>query len=302
MPFIPNMFKVDDMRKAILQDFPDVPITSVKLVNNGWDNAVLEVNGEYIFRFPKDGTYKFEEEVWLLEFLRGKITLSIPDPKFIGKSLTYMGYKKIEGGDLTEAIFATLTESEKERVAYDMANFLAEFHRAVSIDTFQKFHTTEESTHTRVEDLFGILASVISDKPILDLISETIEELASIVEDTRDRVVLYHDLHTENVAFDPVSKKLRGIFDFGDASVGDVHREFGGLRGPDRWLFEHVIAAFEVLTGRKISRRRAMLYMRVGVMYDLAEHIDQPETRIYQDAIRKIASWVQERDIYKTEQ
>src|SRR5579864_6868154 len=218
MPFIPNTFEVEDLKKVILQDFPDMPITSAKLLNNGWDNVVLEINAQYIFRFPKDEGYRFAEEIKLLELLRGKITLAIPDPEFIGKSLVYMGYKKVEGGDMTEDIFNSLSDEQKDVLAFDLANFLAEFHRTTAIAKFVELNPVTEEMEIQIENPYENLESIISDKPTLYFISETIDEYKSILENKSEQVVLYNDLHTENMAFDPISKKLNGVFDFGDVT------------------------------------------------------------------------------------
>jgi hypothetical protein len=34
--------------------FPEIEIRSTRLATNGWDNDVLIVNDEYVFRFPSD--------------------------------------------------------------------------------------------------------------------------------------------------------------------------------------------------------------------------------------------------------
>lgn len=41
-------------------------------LENGWDNRVLEVDGEFIFRFPRDATFPSELELRVLERVRGK--------------------------------------------------------------------------------------------------------------------------------------------------------------------------------------------------------------------------------------
>ena len=45
-----------------------------------------------------------------------------------------MGYRKILGGDLTKEIFDSLSVEEKERLIFDLANFLHEMHGAISVE------------------------------------------------------------------------------------------------------------------------------------------------------------------------
>jgi hypothetical protein len=51
--------------------FPDIPGTKPRWIPAGWENSVLEIDGEYIFRFPNTkGRWAHQKrEVTILEWL-----------------------------------------------------------------------------------------------------------------------------------------------------------------------------------------------------------------------------------------
>lgn len=114
--------------KMIQEDYPDFNIKSIKPLKSGWDNFVLEINQIYIFRFPKSPNFKLDKEIKILKRLNGKVTLKIPIYEFIGKQTPYVGYKKIIGQSLSSCTLELLTSKNKNFLAYDVANFLNEFH------------------------------------------------------------------------------------------------------------------------------------------------------------------------------
>lgn len=117
------------IRQIIQSDFPEIKIKSARLIANGWDNIVVEINGEYIFRFPKKkDECRTDVEIKLLKFLKNKISLLIPRIEFFGNKYVYFGYRKIQGVPLTKKILDSLKKEEREKLIFDIANFLFEFH------------------------------------------------------------------------------------------------------------------------------------------------------------------------------
>ncbi len=72
MSHVHKTFSAETLKAAVVNDFPELYIQSFSLINNGWDNVAVLVNGEYIFRFPKDEEVDFDRELRVLSFLRGK--------------------------------------------------------------------------------------------------------------------------------------------------------------------------------------------------------------------------------------
>lgn len=298
MKIISN-FELNTIQGVITTDFPDLKIEKITLIDNSWDNVVVEINDQIIFRFPKDDGVNFDIEVKILNLLQGKISLQIPKIEFLGKSLTYMGYNKIQGGDLTHEIFNSLNSEQKEKLIYDLANFLFEMHRSISPDEARKIGIEYEALPSYSRSVKSVLPSKLTNKSVLDFMEVTIKEYENIIQEKMELVFLHNDLHTDNMAFDVNAKKLNGVFDFGDSMIGDVNMDFYPLYKFDPYFMKAVAEKYQELTGRKLNLRRMVIYGRVNELSDLAELIDQPESTVYKNAIMRIEKWSLEIDLFK---
>ncbi|MBI2639511.1 MAG: aminoglycoside phosphotransferase family protein [Candidatus Sungbacteria bacterium] len=306
MKILPK-FDLDIIKAAIASDFPELKIKKITLIDNGWDNVVVEINDNMIFRFPKDNKFtfyknektSFDTEVEILGILKNKISLQIPQIEFLGKSFTYMGYPKIHGGNLTTEIFDSLNSEQKEKLTFDLANFLREIHASISPDEARKIGVVNEDLPSYSRSIKSVLPNKINNKSVLNFVEATVEEYESLIQEKVELVFLYNDLHTENMAFDATAKKLNGVFDFGDIMVGDVNMDFYPLYKFDPYFMKAVAGKYQKLTGRKLNLRRMVIYGRINELSDLAELIDQPESAVYKNAIIRIEKWNLEMDLFK---
>src|SRR6185295_250005 len=76
-----------------------------------------------------------------------------------------------------------------------------------------------------------------------------------------DRVLVHGDLGLHNLALDPDTDAVAGVFDYGDACLADRHRDFRYLVfdvDVDEPL-EAALAVYEPATGVRIDRARVLL-------------------------------------------
>ena len=199
------------------------------MIDNGWDNVVVEMNDELIFRFPRDAEIMFKTELEILELLQEKITLPIPHVQFLGKSYTY---------------------------------------------------------HTR-------------DTLVLDFAEQTVREYNAMTQEKTEYVVLYNDLHTENMAFDAGTGRLNGLVDFSDVTTGDINRDFSSLYRFDPSFMKAVAEKYQELTGRLLNPRRMVVYARINELCDLAEYVDKPQSEIHKNAVTRANKWSKEMDLFE---
>ena len=202
-----------------------IPINSVTLISSGWDNLVADVNGEWIFRFPRtlEAKANIEKEAILLDRLHGHITMPIPHYEFTGPDSLFVGYKKLQGGPLTKELYATLSDDERNSIADDIALFLHELHQAISVEEAQKmgYKLYKVPVAWIKSDLLGTLANPDVER----IISEALFYLSTHT--TSQLVLAHNDLHGDNLAFDYSLRKITGIFDFSDAVIGDFAIDLG---------------------------------------------------------------------------
>lgn len=290
MKILPT-FDINTIKNTIQNDFPSILIKNIKLITNGWDNMVAEINDEYIFRFPKDTDCTFNHEIKILDYLQDKTSILIPKIEFIGKSYTYMGYKKIPGNDLTKEIYDLLSLDEKKKLIFDLANFLKEFHSSISVEQVKKIGLELEDYKSYLDLINKRLNNRFDDVQISSFIERTCKEFLTMASEKQNIVVLYNDLHTENIAFDNINKRVVGIFDFGDVMIGDIHFEFHQLYKFDPNLMRAVALKYQELTGVNLELRRMVISARINELCNLAEFIDKPDSRVYKNAITNIEKW-----------
>ena len=80
---------IDVYITLIKQNFPQLPMRTVKPITKGWDSFVSEVNEELIFRFPtrQDVIEPFYRELRLLPVLEQLLSTPIPHFEYIGRAV-----------------------------------------------------------------------------------------------------------------------------------------------------------------------------------------------------------------------
>jgi aminoglycoside 2''-phosphotransferase len=237
------------IRSVLEKEAPGLNIHSVKLISTGWDNFVAEVNGEWIFRFPRTEAFcsLLERECILLDYLHGKITMPIPYYEFKGSDTIFVGYRKILGQPLEEELYFSLSEEVRQHIAGSLALFLHQLHQSVSIEQAIMWgYKNYEVPFDWIEnDLFGTLPSIEMERIVKEAL-----EYAKANPTQPDYLVLTHnDLHGDNFAFDPILQQVSGVFDFSDAIVGDYAIEFAKLFLVDQDLAIRCFEAYNKLNG-----------------------------------------------------
>ena len=85
----------EEVRSLLTNDLPQLQINEVRPIQTGRENFVVEVNGSWIFRFPRDERFWSTAELKLLQYLDGRLPLPTPSIEFVGHWPLYMGYPKL---------------------------------------------------------------------------------------------------------------------------------------------------------------------------------------------------------------
>jgi len=287
----------DHLLRLIKADFPALDIRTSRLATNGWDNDVVIVNEEYVFRFATEPHTPLDVEMAVLNRLRDKTTLAIPHVEFIGRSATYMGYRMIRGSQLTTPIYRALSASQRTMLARDLARFLVEVHRALSVQDAVSLGVRHENARSYLEEAMTVVHR-IDDQNARSFVETTLRECEEIVAASGIESFLYNDLHGDNVGFDVERGCLNGVYDFGDIAIGDIHREFGPLYRLDKELLEATVACYEQMTGVSLSLRRIVMIQRLDRLADLAMLFGDTGNPEVQKVFEEINEWRNELDIY----
>ncbi len=120
------------VRRVLGGQFPQLELRSVRLLGEGWDNAVWLVDERWVFRFPRReiAVPAVERQVALLPRLAPLLPLPIPQPVFAGRPgddfrWPFFGAPLLPG---REAADASPGDEERGRAARPLAGFLRALH------------------------------------------------------------------------------------------------------------------------------------------------------------------------------
>lgn len=225
------MEKAEEYRKKIGEISPEIAVETVELNTDGLMNDVAIVNGELVFRFPKH-EYAFahlETEARILRFLKGKITLAVPDPFYTGPGA--MAYRMIPGETLRRDILLRLPEADQQAAAGQLAGFFSELH---GIDVASAgFEIPPADSLVKYEGWVNAYARV-REKVFPMLMPHVREFTRGHFEDFLDDpanfdfepAMVNTDIPPYHIMFDCRARKITGIIDFGCAGLGDPAADF----------------------------------------------------------------------------
>ena len=214
-----------DIKEIIESEF-GLTVHDIFVVGQGLDSIAYLVNYEYIFKQSKhdEARKNLKKETQVLNYIKGKVTLRIPDIEYYCEEYGVCGYKEIKGEKLTPIIYKNMSDDEKDKLAQDIALFLREMHSIPLPDI-------DESELHVIDDYksdYETLRETIYDK-IPDKSKEYLDSLYKrILDDERItkyvRALCHNDLSSNHMIIR--NNKVVGIIDFGDAAVTDRDKDF----------------------------------------------------------------------------
>ena len=244
-------------RHLVESQFPQLAPIAVTNRAQGWDNEALEINGEWIFRFPKraDAALDLERELRLLPQIASRLPLAIPRYEFFGQSgaefpYPFAGYRKLSGTPATHA-----GEINEMAIAAQLGAFLSALH-ALDLDEFSGIEIPRE-TDAPGDYWPGVEAELSSLEAKLGARKTAacrafLRAQESGFASVNSRVLLHADLRDEHILLSQDSSHVAGIIDWTDAAMGDAAHDFAGIwewMGEDSARRAHAIYAREADEG-----------------------------------------------------
>ncbi len=214
--------------EVLNREVPDLSVDSLNIIPTGWDHLVAEVNGEWIFRFPRaEGSVaNLEREKQLLDYLKTHITLPIPHFHYFGTDTAFVGYRKIQGIPLSGKIYTALDLDMQRNIANTLALFFTQLHRGVSVQqALQLGYTSYYPPLEGIEcELFGTLPVDID-----MMLQKAVTYARGDLSKEQNLVFFHKDVSGDNLAFNATTGQIIGVFDFTDAGIGPYSWEIGEL-------------------------------------------------------------------------
>jgi aminoglycoside phosphotransferase (APT) family kinase protein len=123
------------------------------------------------------------------------------------------------------------------------------------------------------------IPQVIDDVGLLRKIDQILRQYEALQPEETDCVLVHGDIGLHNLAFDPDTLMVRGIFDYEEAAWSDRHHDFRYLvfdfDRPE--MLQAALAVYEPAVAVQLSRQRIYLYNAVCAFSFLAYRLGTPD-------------------------
>ena len=259
--------------RRIREEFPDVTWTSHRYLTHGWDHAVLVLDEALVFRAPKAQAYRdaLANEIRLLRYLRPRVDAGTPDYVYESADGSFAGYPLLAGRELDVATFGRLSDTERGRIAEQLATFLTAIHETPK-SIVRECGVSRQDPQKDLEDLRRDTEALVLPRLApreVRVVGAFLAELAGELQSTPSTCLVHGDLSGEHILWDAESQRVN-VIDFSDRSIGDPALDFYGPMGYGQDFAERVL---ELYRGRKDDGllRRAHLYFRRGSLETMAD-------------------------------
>lgn len=222
---------------AIESQFPELAPVRSRYLGEGCDSVAFEVNGSWVFRFPKsdDVERQIEIEGRILPALGAYLPARVPQFAFRGAPSAhypraFCGYAKLPGDP---AILLASDEVALDALVVPIARFLSALH-AFPIADAERAGVPRQPLDEMVQE---VRQDALADLPRVQAVAPEAplagwqRFIGAGVErpGTSREVLLHNDFAAEHVLIDPAGAGITGVIDWSDMAIGDPLVDFAGL-------------------------------------------------------------------------
>jgi len=214
----------------IARQFPQLAPERIERMGVGWDNVAFQVNGRYVFRFPrrKVGADLILNEIRALPVIAPSLGLSVPVPRYVGRPhgdypYPFAGYALIRGRTACEAVW---TDAGRAEIAVSLGRFLAALHTIpITLETLAWAPRDEirradiPFRAAKVQDRLVALRALVPGVNV-GALAALVGRLADTPPQPGPPCWVHGDLYARHLLVDE-RECLCGVIDWGDVHVGD---------------------------------------------------------------------------------
>jgi aminoglycoside phosphotransferase (APT) family kinase protein len=266
----------DTLRAAVLVAFPDLATAPVTVLTQSWDSIALDFDNRLICKFPRSprATAALRREAQILHVLHGRTTLPIPRMSLHPGPLLFSSHPKLQGIHLTTDVYTALPEPAKAALGDTLGLFYAELH-ATPVAAARAAGAADIGPWL-MPDTISLRALPLLRSALRPVAKAALGAWQNMAPDPFGQTYGFFDGHGWNMAFDPATGRLNGIYDFADSGVGPLHQDFvyGNFIATD--LTDRTIAAYLRHSGRPLDPARIDLLTTILRLSELAAAADDP--------------------------
>jgi Phosphotransferase enzyme family len=221
--------------------------------------------GERIARFPasESGSRRLAVERCVLRLIADRCSFRVPRTLFVSEA-GFEVRQMVPGRCDPWGLFERCKQDRElaQRVGRSLGGILAEQHMAIGKAEVTGLLPRRVAWPERSDWIRERLPGVVEDVDLVVIMGRTVERYEAVAVEAGDRVLVHGDVGLHNLAFDPETDTVNGIFDYDGAAWADRHQDFRYLLfdvGREDTL-DAALGVYEPATGRTIDRERIRLY------------------------------------------
>lgn len=225
---------------------------------------------------------RLTREAKLLELLRSRVTFGLPRIQCADSTLQVripvLGAQV--GGEGRERIFAATPHAM--RLADDLGRALAELHHALTNEEAEEIGPAYIDVLPESVVLRARLEGKLPDAHTAKALDRLLDLYGNGEPRAQDFVLVHGDLWGGNMAVDPETGALRGLFDFDDSGLADRHIDFIYFHSFGDDFARRALSAYRDHSGRDASWERVATYHAIAAFAALADMRGKGEDHLLQ--------------------
>ncbi|HTR51821.1 MAG TPA: aminoglycoside phosphotransferase family protein [Kofleriaceae bacterium] len=217
----------------------------------------VQLPGDRMLFVPVDeaGAHRLAAERRLLAALAPRLSFAVPRP--IGPPEAALDLRTRVRGETGIHLHGSLITHTPDAYADDLARLLAELHGAFARDELVRLAPPMRADVYPLPEaqLRAVVASLPAE--IHARVHAALDRYAELA--PTDSVLVHNDIGTHNLAFDPDSHRVIGIFDFEEAAHGDRHHDAKYLPSYGPRITARVLELYRDRTGIELDVPRIRL-------------------------------------------
>jgi aminoglycoside 2''-phosphotransferase len=240
--------------QVVGESYPDLAVEDAQLNRDGQFSHILVVNGEIIFRFPRyaDGVEGLAREVRILRHIQGRVTLPIPNPIYASRGTqavgrAFMGYRLIPGEPLWPQTLAAIgDEGVLRRLARQLALFLKELH-SIPVEDIGVDLPIRDG-HDEFAAMYAEIRASLFPFMRPDARDGVRRHFEAYLDDPRlhrfEPSLRHGDFGPSNILYDPQSRAISGVIDFGFTGLGDPAQDVAAVSWYGEPFLQRILRAY----------------------------------------------------------
>jgi aminoglycoside 2''-phosphotransferase len=229
------MHSANSHLQRVLEVIPDLQVSSLRAGEDGLVNDVLIVNEELVFRFARTeaGQRILEREAQLLALVRPRVSLAVPE--VVQQQRDCMVCRFIPGVPLDRQCLLAQDASTRQAILEQLGGFLRELH-SLEIGTVRATDSLSPRSAGMKEEYQALYETL--ERELFPAMMVWARDWARglfrpVLEGKLDLryapAMIHGDLTPYHLCYDPVTHRLSGVIDFGNAGPSDPALDLGSI-------------------------------------------------------------------------